>query len=526
MNAGKQFLLVVACVCCLFVVATALPSADPRIDTSGGVGWDPVVGSENNADNVTGITGDEERVSRNASSQLEVVVDGNLAPANEVTIRVTQTQLFDSETFETPIVVNGQRFEAQESVNYTVPFTESITVDVYEEGIEETFQVDTDADIETDEQLIRGREVNLTATVGSEPLPEATVQVDGEQVGTTDEEGNVTVALPEEGENASLGVERGPVGDRTTVDFADIDVEFTSLLVLPGLPGTVQVTADGAPVEGATVEVSGNTEETGEGGQASVWVPVSDAVTVTASAGTDQAADTVTGLYWRLTVIVLGVPSILVGVAVSYLRWTSRATRSRHEAVFFGLGSSLLGLFGLLGRLRWPSLGGRSSRRSGSLLSRFSFSLPSLSLPSLPLFSPSLPRLSGRMPSIGGITRLLPGRDRPGGQTAGGGSDDEAGAAGGAETPEDSDRSPEQQVGRRWHQFVAHLGIERPETWTPGQVARHALAAGYPGRQVRRLVATFRAIEYGGRDATTERVEQVRETTRSLLASDPEEEEK
>ncbi len=517
MNAGRQLLLVFACIGCLLVVATALPSADPRIDSPGGVGWGPVVDSESStAGESEPIDGsdEDENISRELSPSAGVDVQGYLAPTR--TVRISATRGSDPDTLSTRIVVDGETLTADGSADYTVPFTEHITVALPEENVTETFQVDTDADIVATDALVPGREVNLTATVGSQPLPAAAVRMQGELVTATDEAGVATVTLPAEDEEVRLTVERDVVRGQTTVTTADVNVSFASPLVLPGLPATVQVTADGDPVEGATVEVDGDTARTGENGEASLWMPVNNEVEVSTTVGAARAGTGASGLYLRLTAIVLGVPSVVIGLVVTYLRLTSRSARRRHETVFFRVGSGLLGLFRLPSLPSVPGFG--TGSRPGSLLPSLSFSLPSL-----PQSRPSLPNLPGGFSVLGAVGNLVSGGD----STAGQGTSAEPGIEGetaGGESTGETTRTPEEQVGRRFHRFVAHLGIERPETWTPGQVARRALAAGYPGGQVRTLVETFRAVEYGGRDATRDRVERIRETTRSLLEASEEEE--
>ena len=523
MNRSRQFLVLFACVCCLLVVATALPSADPRVDAGDGVGWEPVVGSGDdspgeNGDDDPGENGDddpgENRDDDPLDRSVDIEVSGTVAPGNEISIGVQRPSLLDSSG---PIVVEGERVGEYDrydegSVDYTVPFTEEISISAPEDNVTERFDVETDADITASRPLVPGRQTTLNATVGSERLPGAAVQVAGEQVATTDENGSATVTVPGDAETVDLTVERDPVRGAATVETADLDVAFTSLLVLPGLPTSVQVSADGTPVSGATVEIDGETARTDDSGQATLSVPVKNAVTVAVSAGSERATATASRLYLRLATPVLLVPSLLVGIAVAYRRFTSARTRRRHATAFLDLGSWLTGLAGLLS-LSWPTVdGGRS--RLWSLFPEFS-----LGLPSFPEVNPSLPSLS--RPSLGG---LFSGGDEGSADGRRAGPDAGGTAVAGESDGEETDRTPAQQVGVRWHRFVAHLGIERPETWTPGQVARRAIAAGLPGQQVRALVETFRAIEYGGRDATPDRGERVRETTRSLLDTDPEEE--
>jgi hypothetical protein len=525
MNRSRQFLVLFACVGCLLVVATALPSADPRVDSSEGVGWETVVGSGNDTatEDDPGETNDRDGQSDEnggdgpLDESVDIEVFGTVAPGNEVNIDVQRPSLAGGSG---PIVVEGEQVGdyggiSNDSVSYTVPFTEELTIAAPEDNVTERFEVETSARLSTSEPLLPGRETTLNATVGSERLRDAAVRVEGEQVAVTGENGSATITVPGDADTVNLSVERDPVAGAATVETADLDVAFTSLLVLPGLPTSVEVSADGTAVAGATVEMDGERVRTDDSGQATLSVPVKNAVTVAVSAGSERTSATADRLYLRLAAPVLVVPSLLIGVAVSYRRFTSLRTRRRHTTAFLSLGSLLAGVAGLLS---WPSLdwGGRS--RTWSSVPTLSFGLPSF-----PDVSPSLPSLPE--PSLGG---LFSGGDDGGGDTGSGGlfgSDSgDVDGTGGSDNGS-ADRSPTQQVGRHWHRFVAHLGIERPETWTPGQVARRAIAAGYPRQQVRALVETFRAVEYGGHDATTDRLQRVREATRALRETDPEEEE-
>jgi len=550
---NRQLLLVVACVVCLLAVATALPSADPRIDTSGDGDWDTLRGSgedtnptgpdatngTDNGDGGTDDTGDNSTTDRATNGtqsdddSAAVNIRGSLAPGNNITVQILGSADSDG-PLDTPVYVDDERVGTGAGT-VLVPFREQITVSAPEENVTERFSVATNASIRTDEPRVPGRTTNVTVTVDSMEIPGATVRVGGTAVATTDENGTATVPLPAGGESATISVERGAVSGSVTVPLSEIDVEFESTLdgvdvvlspMLPGLPATVEVSAGGEPVESATVTVDGETAQTDGSGEAKLWLPVSNEATAEATAGAATDSATVSGLYLRLTVVVVVVPSILLGIAVAGLRVAAmlglpgldRRQGGGIGTTFYALGGALVWLTGLF------TLSGisRSGRRSWPSWPSWSVSLPSL--PSLPdLSGLRFPRFSGGLPAVGAVGDLLPGGSGESTTTAGTGTDESADATGG-DTTGTTDQTPDEQISHRWHEFVAALGIERPETWTPGQVTRRALAAGYPATQVRSLVTTFRAIEYGGRAATQDRVERVRETCRSLLDHDPDSE--
>jgi len=561
MNAGRQLLLVFACACCLLVVATALPSADPRVDSPDGSGWDPVVGSGTDTDPDNGTdtglgdtdngTDPGDSVEGNDSDDSVDVddpgdgVDGNdsddstgvddpgdnssagsieigdaLVPGTEVDVRV---QVDGQGNISTPVTVDGRPVGESatgygEGASYEVPYSEErVTVSAPELNVTETFRVETDAVVDASVRRLPGRTFDLTAEVGGERVPGAAVDVEGAQVAETNDDGRATVEFPETATVVNVSVQRGVVTGERSLDSTDIELSMQSILLFPGLPTPVQVSADGEPVANATVVAGDNTVRTGENGRARVRLPVSDRATVTAAVGSEQATETVAGLYWRPVAVVTFV-SVLVGLLATYRRFVSRATKRRHADVFYSIGKGLSNLFtpwasgrsdrrDTGGWLSWPSLSWPSL--SWPSVSWPSPSWPSLSWPSLPSFGSAGPNLSWSVPSLGGSGD----EDTSAGTTGEVDRGETPAGSGGVE----SDRSPEQQIGRGWHRFVEHLGVEQPETRTPGQVARRALAAGYPRRQVRALVETFRAVEYGGRELTRERVERVVETSRSLL---------
>ena len=535
MSTSRQLLLVFACACCLLVVATALPSADPRVGSPDGNGWEPVVGSGNDTgsgdpdsegdprdngsvdDPDDNRSADDPRDNRSVddpddnTSEGSIEIDGALVPGEAVEIRV---QADGQGETRTTVIVDGSPVGSDttgdgEGTRYRVPYSGQITVSAPETNVTETFRVATNATVTASSRILPGRGVNLSVTVDASPVPGAAVNVDGEQVAETGDEGRATVEFPETSTVLNVSVERGAVTGERSLESTDLELSMESILLFPGLPTPVQVSADGESVANATVVVGDNTATTGESGQATVRLPVSDQVTVTAAVGSEQATRTIAGLYWR-PVAVIGIISVLLGLLATYRRFASRATKRRHAGVFYSLGEDLSNLFSLSlipGRSGTRDVGGWFSWLS---LSWPSLSWPSLSWPSLPSFGSGGPGLSWSSSSLGG---LFSGDDD--GASAGATGDGDETPAGFGDA--DDDRTPEQQIGRGWHRFVGHLGVEHPETRTPGQIGRRALAAGYPRQQVQALVETFRAVEYGGRELTRERVERVVETSRSLL---------
>lgn len=296
MSTSRRLLLVFACACCLLVVATALPSADPRVDAPEGNGWEPVIGSGNDTDR--GDPGDNTSVDEpgDNTSGGSIRIEGALVPGEEVDVRV---QVDGQGSISTPVSVSNSSVGEEvtigediinngEGIAYTVPYSEQIIVSTPAMNVTETFRVETDTSITASARRLAGRAFTLTAEVGQEPVSGAAVDVDGEQVAVTDREGRTTVEFPETAAVANVSVERGAVTGERVLESSELEVSMSSMLLFPGLPTAVQVTAGGEPVANATVEAGGNTAETGENGRATVRLPVSDRVTVTATVGSEQ----------------------------------------------------------------------------------------------------------------------------------------------------------------------------------------------------------------------------------------------
>jgi len=61
--------------------------------------------------------------------------------------------------------------------------------------------------------------VTLVATIQGDPVPAATVSIDGDRVGRTDENGEYALAIPDDGtERLRVDVQRGEIQGRTFVD--------------------------------------------------------------------------------------------------------------------------------------------------------------------------------------------------------------------------------------------------------------------------------------------------------------------
>ncbi|MXV63656.1 DUF4129 domain-containing protein [Natronorubrum sp. JWXQ-INN-674] len=550
MTDARRLLFVLGCLCCLLIVASALPAADPRLDgpgpSEGGTtanDWDALTSSSDPATELTDADADDDTDADGNNDESDdtddtdatdethpIAIDGAVEPGNDVVVEVEGATHFDTKAVEVNDETVGETNRVGR-VDAAVPYEETMTVTVPDENLSRTVDVPTGATIETDAGVAPDQDIEVAAAVGSTLVTNATVSIDGEAVATTDERGTATVTLPETAGSAELHVERGPVEGERTIDVPEPTVEFASdPIVLPGFPAPVQVSADGAAVPNATVVLeSGDELTTDENGQASLWMPVDDEATVTADVGAETASATVENLYLRLTAIVVLGPGLLLGLTITYLRVVASRDR-RRGAVLSDLFLSLADVFSTLGdgfrrpTVSWPTI-----------------SLPSLrigrSLPSIGTLVPSLTvgSLRSTLPSLGSFSRSSSGRgdslfrDRFGSTADGDSANNESNDTNPPELAAEplGPDGPRAEVRTAWHAFLDRLGVENRTTRTPGQLARKAIAAGFPATNVRRLVALFRDVEYGTRDPSPDRVAEVRDTVSELLEydRDPEDEE-
>ncbi len=558
MNRRRRLLVVLACVGCLLAVASALPAADPRLEAPGGEStageWDAVVGEptpaadlENDPDGErSGEDGhdSDDRSDGTGGSTDGIELSGSLEPGNEVTVELEEgASHFDPPTIE----VNGERvgeptpFGRLDGVE--VPYAETMTVTVPDRDLSATFEVRTDATVRLHDPAAPGADVELSAAVGSTPVHDATVSVDGEATGTTDADGRTTVTLPDRAGETDITVERGPITGTETVSVVAPTASFASPLLVPGSLAPVRVTADGGGVPNATVAVVGGGEaaahdamgadgaaaideghvtSTDDAGNTRVWLPLDDEATLIATAGGETTTTTVENLYLRLTAVLVVVPGLVIGGVIGYLRL---ARRFDHEpgnefaVLFVGL-AEMFATLGSVIRLPSPSVP--------------DLSWPALRIPtglgrSIGAAVAGVLTSLGSVPSIGSVTRStrrgVGSLVRSGAETVRRGSaDDDEGTGGtGIRGEPLGPESPRRTVRAAWHTFCDRVGVRRRESRSPGEVARQAIEAGYPAETVNDLLSTLRDVEYGGHRATPDRAVRAHDTAADLVEYDPDE---
>ena len=530
MTSRRTLLLAGCALACLLVVAGALPAADPRIELPGagdGPGSSSGSGLGDSPGGTTGL-GDSPGGTTGPGESGWIRITDPLVPGTEAGLELGT----DGPGSGVPIQFGGERVDITNESGYAsfpVPYRERVTVTTAgmssdpAAGISRTVDVRTDAQIRS-ETVVPDREFTITATVGETPVPDAAVYQDGEQVATTDATGSATVESREEPGETRVAVERGAVTSEQTIEVPELSVALDAQFPFPGSFASVTVTADGEPVADAQVLLDGDEAATTDAdGTASIRLPLSNQATVTAEVGSATRTASIGNLYLNLTAAVVLVPGLILGTLWAFGRVLSLLNigtgGSRDStSLFVTLGSAMAALAALLSVLAGAlsrlarftpfaaghgvSLRGIPARLRGLFAGSGSdggftwpsmpsiglgLSLPTLSFLSLDRFRPVLSASSApdERPRSDAVAsepgaEILDGRREPSG-----------------------DRS---EIRAIWGAFLDDLHLDERETRTAGEVARHALALGYPTQSVGLLVATFREVEYGDRDPSIERV--------------------
>nr|WP_303647165.1 DUF4129 domain-containing protein [Haloarchaeobius sp. FL176] len=91
-----------------------------------------------------------------------------------------------------------------------------------------------------------------------------------------------------------------------------------------------------------------------------------------------------------------------------------------------------------------------------------------------------------------------------------------AAAAGRAADRIEEQSAVDNEIYRAWVEMTDHLPVEHPETSTPREFERAAVAAGFEAATVGELTELFESVRYGSEAATAEREERAVEALRRL----------
>lgn len=200
-------------------------------------------------------------------------VDGDPVPGETTTLRATIDDVPVSDArVETDHGSPGETGD-DGRVDVAVPYAESLEVTVTRGEASGEREFDLGAGLRlslADEPPVPGTTTTVEVTANGSPVPDALVRVataDAELTAKrTDEDGRVVVPVPV-ANVVTISARRGDASAKRTYEslLSDITVSLVDGPPIPGTTVTVEATASGAPLSGATVRVADADGSDGEG---------------------------------------------------------------------------------------------------------------------------------------------------------------------------------------------------------------------------------------------------------------------
>jgi len=209
---------------------------------------------------------------------------------------------------------------------------------------QDSHPIDRTASIVVSGRPVPGGEVLLTARIDDVIIDGATVTVDGETVGRTDENGQIQIQLPERTGDVSVAVERRPVTGERAITIPELSTAVETGIFGPNSFGTatVRVELDGEPAAGIPVSLDGEeVAVTGPDGEAEVSFPLGHRASIAVRASGQRETTTLSGLLYLPVGVGIGLITAL-GAAGYALR--------RRGIDWHGIGHRLR--YGLRGTVR------------------------------------------------------------------------------------------------------------------------------------------------------------------------------
>lgn len=346
-------------------------------------------------------------------------------------------------------------------------------------NVTERYGLPTTASVRVVGETNPGTTVRVVARVADDPLPRATVRVNGERVGRTDANGTYALRVPDDGtRRLRVVVERGVVdGERTVpVRLLTVRIRPDDPVAVPTRPAAVTARIGAEPATNASVTVAGDrVGRTGPDGRAQIALPSDPTAEVVVRRGDRVARRSLLAAY-ATTGAVLAVPALALLAALGGLvRYRERVASAVRRA-----GSGAVRLAGWLAR---------AAVRVGRWLGRVALALASQSR-RLARWLAGLPRRVVAWASPGAALAFLLAGPRwllglP--RRAGGWlrSSDENPAATGEATQ--AGRAPDADAAgfeALWLAFARAVVSDGPRHRTPAEVGRAAVERGLPAAPV------------------------------------------
>lgn len=376
-----------------------------------------------------------------------------------------------------------------------------------------TFTLDTNASVSFVGEVRSDAQVTLVATIDDVPVRDATVALNGEQIGRTDAQGRFELRLPSDPGEYEYAVSRGSVEGSETVAIRSVELNYSVgwPATIPFAPVTLNATLGDEPLPNATVSIDGEAVgTTGIDGSAVRRLPPTDSVTLAVSAYGQRASVNVKGLFSTLAQIV---GSVLAGVGavfgIAYYRGITprgllaRAGRgvrrgyqlilvavvSLSDALSRGVEAAIAALSNAADRLVELAQALRKRTKTPSEVAQIIVASLTAWATATVVTIQSLPE------------RLLAWlRDLRAEEPT------TAAASSVADTTEADPESAaaRERIRQAWQRFLSILPLQQVRSLTPGEIARFAVEdANLPAGPVERLRDAYREVSYDGADPTT-----------------------
>ena len=392
--------------------------------------------------------------------------------------------------------------------------------EVTAEEANRTFSVEGDLNVAVEGVFAPGGEIAIESTIDDRPVPEATVERNGTELGTTDESGQLEATLPEEVGTQTIVVSRGDLEAETEIEVVEpaLSIDHRFGYPIAGTEMTItfewgdETVAD-APIERNGVQIG----ETNENGTLTTTAPFSQTTSLDATRPPLEATTTVENALRNAIVLLLStVGLVLLGSVVVYRRYglTPKRVWSRIyagvRAISRGMTNGLIAVAGWLEkRLGWE---GEMIRTAVMWLTAFPVELYRNGIGVLVTLDPR--RLvrwirrwirRKRQTLRRGVEGLRPRREPRNG-------DD-----GGRTEPVDERTITVRSL---WREFLSLVSPPGVRTKTPAEIATYATDRGFPADPVTTITDAFRDVEYGSKSVSDERLSLVQTAWRAILAED------
>ena len=360
----------------------------------------------------------------------------------------------------------------------------SMSVGQGDDELTDSHPIERTASIAVSGDTTPGETVTVTASAGDLLLEGATIELDGEPVGQTNEDGQREITLPEEPGSVTVAARRGLVSGERTIEIPELTVavERDRLPAMAAGRVTVRAKLGDDPAAGVPVEVDGRqVTTTGADGTATTRLPLAPEATLSVAAAGQNEQIVLDGLLWRFgATIVL----VVAGITTPFVALRSRGYGPRE------LGNRILRLPGRLaatGRTAVVTVATNGNFYVGKV-------------------SRGIRRLVGKLIAVLRGEQSLTGTisDVAAWQASGWRRLAETVASLRPATQTDGTETESRlTVQEAWQQFLDELDVRRVETRTPGELATYAVEEeGLPREPVVALRDTFREVEYGSRPPT------------------------